>query len=148
MGGVMLCDRERDEHRSQKFYATIHSEKMTPHNSFILQTSQQLYVFAMNNKASPPSTNPTKKYSALFPYFPSLEGRLAGEHTVYYVIQRHYRYRNWDTELQCLPLGNNICRVDSTCFLICSSLIPLPCTSNGRETHSFVPSTVHWAHYN
>jgi hypothetical protein len=29
MGGVMLCDRERDKHRSQKFYATIHSEKMT-----------------------------------------------------------------------------------------------------------------------
>jgi hypothetical protein len=29
MGGVMLRDRERDKHRSQKFYATIHSEKMT-----------------------------------------------------------------------------------------------------------------------
>jgi hypothetical protein len=29
MGDVMLCDRERDKHRSQKFYATIHSEKMT-----------------------------------------------------------------------------------------------------------------------
>jgi hypothetical protein len=29
MGDVMLCDRERDVHRSQKFYATIHSEKMT-----------------------------------------------------------------------------------------------------------------------
>jgi hypothetical protein len=28
-GGVMLCDRERDKHRSQKFYATIHSEKIT-----------------------------------------------------------------------------------------------------------------------
>jgi hypothetical protein len=43
---------------------------------------QQLYVFAMNNKASPPSTDPTKKCGALFPYFPSLESRLAGEHTV------------------------------------------------------------------
>jgi hypothetical protein len=29
MGDVMLCDRERDIHPSQKFYATIHSEKMT-----------------------------------------------------------------------------------------------------------------------
>jgi hypothetical protein len=29
MGDVMLCDRERDKHRSQKFYATIHSEKIT-----------------------------------------------------------------------------------------------------------------------
>jgi hypothetical protein len=36
----------------------------------------------MNNKESPPSTNPTKKCRALFPYFPSLEGHLAGEHTV------------------------------------------------------------------
>jgi hypothetical protein len=35
----------------------------------------------MNSKASPPSTNPTKKCRALFPYFPSLESRLAGEHT-------------------------------------------------------------------
>jgi hypothetical protein len=29
MGDVMLCDRERDIYRSQKFYVTIHSEKMT-----------------------------------------------------------------------------------------------------------------------
>jgi hypothetical protein len=29
MGDVMLCDRGRDIHPSQKFYATIHSEKMT-----------------------------------------------------------------------------------------------------------------------
>jgi hypothetical protein len=29
MGDVMLCDRERDIQPSQKFYATIHSEKMT-----------------------------------------------------------------------------------------------------------------------
>jgi hypothetical protein len=28
MGDVMLCDRERDIHRSKKFYATIHSEKI------------------------------------------------------------------------------------------------------------------------
>jgi hypothetical protein len=28
MGDVMLCDRERDIHPSQKFYAIIHSEKM------------------------------------------------------------------------------------------------------------------------
>jgi hypothetical protein len=42
----------------------------------------QLYVFAMNNKASPPSTNTTKKCRDLFPYFPGLESRLAGEHTV------------------------------------------------------------------
>jgi hypothetical protein len=27
MGDVMLCGRERDIHPSQKFYATIHSEK-------------------------------------------------------------------------------------------------------------------------
>jgi hypothetical protein len=29
MGDVTLCDRERDVHRSQKFYATIHFEKTT-----------------------------------------------------------------------------------------------------------------------
>jgi hypothetical protein len=51
---------------------------------------QQLYVFAMNNKASPPSTNPTKKCRDLFPYFPSLEGRLAGEHTGGVSILEHY----------------------------------------------------------
>jgi hypothetical protein len=28
MGDVMLCDRERDIHPTQKLYATIHSEKM------------------------------------------------------------------------------------------------------------------------
>jgi hypothetical protein len=39
---------------------------------------QQLYVFAMNNEASPPSTDPAKK----FRYFPSLDRRFAGEHTV------------------------------------------------------------------
>jgi hypothetical protein len=38
---------------------------------------QQLYVFAMNNKASPPSTDPTKKCRDLFPYLPSLDSRLA-----------------------------------------------------------------------
>jgi hypothetical protein len=37
MGDVMMCDRERDIHRSKKFDATIHSENLT-HNSFILQT--------------------------------------------------------------------------------------------------------------
>jgi hypothetical protein len=36
----------------------------------------------MNSKASPASTNPSKKCRALVPYFPSLKGRLAGEHTV------------------------------------------------------------------
>jgi hypothetical protein len=44
--------------------------------------SQQLYVFAMNNKASPPSINASNKCSYLFPYYPSLEGGLAGEQTV------------------------------------------------------------------
>jgi hypothetical protein len=40
MGDIMLCDRERDIHPSQKLYATIHSEKNgLLHNSFILQTS-------------------------------------------------------------------------------------------------------------
>jgi hypothetical protein len=29
MGDVMLCDRERDMHPSQKFDATLHSEKNT-----------------------------------------------------------------------------------------------------------------------
>jgi hypothetical protein len=84
-GDVMLCDSESDIHPSQKLYATIHSEKMT--NFTIIFSAnvncQQLYVFAMNNKASPPSTNPTKKCRALFPYLPSLESRLAGEHTVH-----------------------------------------------------------------
>jgi hypothetical protein len=40
-------------------------------------------VFTMNNKASPPCTNASKKCRDLFPYFPSLESRLAGEHTVH-----------------------------------------------------------------
>jgi hypothetical protein len=43
---------------------------------------QQLYVFAMNNKASSLSTNLTKKCRDHFPYLPSLESRLAGEHAV------------------------------------------------------------------
>jgi hypothetical protein len=43
---------------------------------------QQLYVFAMNSKASPPSTNLTKKCRALVPYIPCLESRSVGEHTV------------------------------------------------------------------
>jgi hypothetical protein len=38
----------------------------------------------MNNKASPPCTDASKKCRDLFPYFPSLESRLAGEHTVVY----------------------------------------------------------------
>jgi hypothetical protein len=29
MGDVMLCDRERNIHPSQKFYATIHLKKIT-----------------------------------------------------------------------------------------------------------------------
>jgi hypothetical protein len=85
MGDVMPCYRERErETPSQEWYATIHSEKnYEPHNSLLLQTSiSSSCVFAMNNKASPPSTNPTKKCTALLPYFPSLESRLAGEHTV------------------------------------------------------------------
>jgi hypothetical protein len=45
-----------------------------------------MYVFAMNNKASPPSTNPSKKCRALFPYFPSLESRIANEHTVLIIV--------------------------------------------------------------
>jgi hypothetical protein len=84
MGDVMLCDRGRDIYRSQKFYATIHSEKMI-YLTIVFSLNakfQQLYVFAMNNKASPPSTKPTKKCRALLLYFPSLEGRLADEHTV------------------------------------------------------------------
>jgi hypothetical protein len=42
-------------------------------------SSQQLYVFAMNNKASIfLSTRPTDRCSCLYPYFPSSENRLAG----------------------------------------------------------------------
>jgi hypothetical protein len=87
-GDVMLCHRERDIHPSQKLYATIHSEEMT-YLTIVFSANvnfQQLYVFAMNNKTSPPSTNPTKKCRALFPYFPSLESRLAGEHTVHWTL--------------------------------------------------------------
>jgi hypothetical protein len=40
MGDVMLCDRERDTHRSHKFYATIHSEKWL--------TSQQFHSANVN----------------------------------------------------------------------------------------------------
>jgi hypothetical protein len=85
--GVM-DDREREKHRGQKLYATIHSEKMT-NLTIVFSTNvnfQQLYVFAMNNKAPPPSTNPSKKCRALFP---RLEGRLAGEHTVYVETKHH-----------------------------------------------------------
>jgi hypothetical protein len=49
----------------------------------------------MNNKASPPPTDPTKKCKALFPYFPSLEGRLAGEHTVEVVPERDGKNNFW-----------------------------------------------------
>jgi hypothetical protein len=39
MGDVIPCERDRDIHPSQKFDASIHSEKNDiPHNSFILQT--------------------------------------------------------------------------------------------------------------
>jgi hypothetical protein len=84
MGDVMLCDREIDIHPSQKFDATIHSEKMTSSQYFYSANVnfQQLFVFAMNNKASPPSTNTTKKCRDPFLCFPSSESRLAGEHTV------------------------------------------------------------------
>jgi hypothetical protein len=87
----MLCDRERDIHPSQKLYATIHSEKMA-HLTIVFSANvnfQQLYVFVMNNKTSPPSTNPTKKCRALFPYFSSLESRLAGEHTALKNLENH-----------------------------------------------------------
>jgi hypothetical protein len=53
---------------------------------------QQLYVFAMNNKAFPtPSTNLTKKCRTLFPCCPSLESRLAGGHTVSMALWRGRR---------------------------------------------------------
>jgi hypothetical protein len=41
MGDVMQCDRERDMHRSQKFYATIHSEKIT-HLTTVLFCERQI----------------------------------------------------------------------------------------------------------
>jgi hypothetical protein len=42
-----------------------------------------------------------------------------------------------------LPLGCNIFRMDSICFLLCyPSLIPLPFTSDGRGTHRFIPTNV------
>jgi hypothetical protein len=47
--------------------------------------SQQLYVFAVNSKASPPSVNSSDKCSHLFPYLPSLEICLAGEEDSKYV---------------------------------------------------------------
>jgi hypothetical protein len=104
MGDVMLCDRERDIHPSQKFNVTIHSEEMTYLKILLFKNVnfQQLYVFAMNNKASPPSTNTTKEYKDLFPYFPSLESRLAGEHTVHlriYCWNLLYIY-NWMWEIR------------------------------------------------
>jgi hypothetical protein len=40
IGDVMQCDRERDMHRSQKFYATIHSEKIT-HLTIVLFCERQ-----------------------------------------------------------------------------------------------------------
>jgi hypothetical protein len=54
----------------------------------------------MNNKASPPSTNPTKKCRTLFPYFPSLEGRLAGEHTVYIIQETTKQRKTENTEAE------------------------------------------------
>jgi hypothetical protein len=47
--------------------------------------SQQLHVFAMNNKASPPP-NTSNKCNYFFPYFHSLDRRLSGEQTVLYVL--------------------------------------------------------------
>jgi hypothetical protein len=40
MGDVMQCDRERDMRRSQKFYATIHSEEIT-HLTIVLFCERQ-----------------------------------------------------------------------------------------------------------
>jgi hypothetical protein len=92
-GDIMLCDKERDIHPSQKLYATVHSEKMTCLTiDFSSNVNfQQLYIFAMYNKASPPSINPTKKCRALFPYFPSLESRLADEHTVQAIAEANLK---------------------------------------------------------
>jgi hypothetical protein len=68
----------------KKFDATIHFEKLRTSQQFHSANVyfQQLYVFAMNSRASPPSTNTTKKCRALFSCFPSLESCLAGEHTI------------------------------------------------------------------
>jgi hypothetical protein len=45
--------------------------------------SEQLYAFAIKIKLSPP-INHFNKCRYLFPYFPSLESRLAGEQTVFF----------------------------------------------------------------
>jgi hypothetical protein len=45
---------------------------------------QELYVFAMNNKAPSPSANISNKCSCIFSHFPSLERCLAGEQSVHW----------------------------------------------------------------
>jgi hypothetical protein len=52
----MLLSILKKWHTSQQFYS-------------VNVDSQQLYVFAMNNKAYPPSTNTSKKCRSLFPHF-------------------------------------------------------------------------------
>jgi hypothetical protein len=64
----------------------------------------------MNNKAFLPSTNTSNKCSCLFPYFPSLEWRLAGEQAVsdflVYDLKLHWLFatvhtqREWIVTLQ------------------------------------------------
>jgi hypothetical protein len=52
---------------------------------------QRLYVFAMNDKVSPPciNINTSSKCSYLFPYFLSLESRLASEQTLHITLRSH-----------------------------------------------------------
>jgi hypothetical protein len=76
MGDVMLCDREGDIHPVKNVMLLSILIKITSQlfNSANVNF-QQLYVFAMNKKASPLSTNPTEKCRVLFPYFPIFESR-------------------------------------------------------------------------
>lgn len=57
------------------------------------------------------------------------------------VNQRHCRYRNWGSELR-MPLGNNVCSMDSMCFLVSPPpLGSLRFSCNGRGTRAFVSTT-------
>jgi hypothetical protein len=86
MGDVMPCDRERERDTPQSKIWCYYPfwKNYLPHNSFILQTliSSSCMFSRWTKKKSPPSTNTSKNCRDLFPYFPSLQSRLADEHTV------------------------------------------------------------------
>jgi hypothetical protein len=76
----------------------------------------------------------------------SLACEYKGNKRIYCANQRHYRHRNWVSELQSTDAGK-WCAWYGQYTLpyllpLPIPLIPLPFTYNGRGTHRFVPATI------